>query len=463
MTTVLYLGVSSLLLAFFGAGPARALLARHGAPVAAIAGLSYGIGALLLTLEALVFSALGVPWTVAGLSAPLLVLSVWLIWRTENGLSPSPLSSPAARSRLPRAMAGAVVVGLLAAGVLAVGLLNSSADSVDFVLFYGVKALLFAKARAIPPWLLSHSLFAHAAPRYPPLMPLVESWGVLLAGELPWRFRPLISLVWYVAAVAAIGSRLRRRLGAHFGGAAAAYWASALALSLAFSYSGGNGEAPLVYFLSIAGAWLLTESPGESRLLPACLLAGAALTKQEGLLAALALAAGTAVRDAVQRRPRAFARGALAAGLPVAAVLVWFGWEWISGLPVGYTPPAPVSQLDLRLLPEIAPDVFRNLDAGTRGLSWVLPIALLLFVRPRQGRLALLPAAAAAAAIGAALLATYLSPVSIGRFDLIGRTMPRACQPVLSLLILAAAVRVAGPAQADAGEDIASHEIPQNV
>jgi hypothetical protein len=34
---------------------------------------------------------------------------------------------------------------------------------------------------------------------------------------------------------------------------------------------------------------------------------------------------------------------------------------------------------------------------------------------------------------------------------------------VLSLLILAAAVRVAGPAQADAGEDIASHEIPQNV
>jgi len=105
-------------------------------------------------------------------------------------------------------------------------------------------------------------------------MPLVEAWGVLVADELPWRFGPLISLAWFGAAVAAIGSRLRRRLGTRFGGAAAAYWASALALSLAFSYSGGNGEAPLVYFLSVAGVWLLTESPGESRLLPACLLAG---------------------------------------------------------------------------------------------------------------------------------------------------------------------------------------------
>jgi hypothetical protein len=245
-----------------------------------------------------------------------------------------------------------------------------------------------------------------------------------------------------------------------FGGAAAAYWASALALSLAFSYSGGNGEAPLVYFLSVAGAWLLTETPGESRLLPACLLAGAALTKQEGLLTALALAAGTAARDAAQRRPRALARGALTAVFPVAAVLVWFGWEWISGLPVGYQPPTPVSQLDLRLIPQIVPDLLRNLDAGTRGLSWALPIALLLFVRPKQGRFALLPAAAAAAAIGAALLATYISPVTIERFDVIGRTLPRACQPALSLLILAAAVRVAGPAQADVRAEIGAETIP---
>lgn len=429
LITFLYLVVSTALLVLFGAGPAKALAPRD-ASLPGLAGIAYGVGALLLTLEAIAFSAAGIPWSVAGLSAPLLLLSSLLAWRETRRASPS--------QAIPRPSVWVVAVVSLAAAVFALGLANSSADSVDFVLIYGVKAALFAKERGISAAILGHPLFSHAAPRYPPLMPVVESWGALVAGGLPWRFGPAISFAWYAASVAAIGSRLRRRIGPDLGGAVTAYWAAALALSFGFSYSGGNGEAPLVFFVSVAAAWLLTESPGESRWLPAVLLAGAALTKQEGLLAALALAAGTALRDALQKRPRALPRGALIAALPVAGILVWFGYERLAGLPVGYRPPGPVFRMDVRLLPAIVPDLLRNLDAGTWGLVWALPIVLLL--RRANRFIAVLPAVVASGAVTAALLATYISPVTIDRADVITRTLPRACQPVLSLLILGAGI-----------------------
>jgi hypothetical protein len=446
LTTALYLVASTCLLALFGAGPAKALSGRDGTP-AGVAGVAYGVGGLLLTVEALAFSALGIPWSVAGLSAPLLLLSAFLFWR-ERGRSAGAgrqafrrrqrLAASQAATPMPPAPAAAVVVTALAAAVFAIGLVNSSANSVDFVLFYGVKAVLFAKGRGLSAAVLGHPLFAHAAPRYPPLMPVVESWGVLVAGDLPWRFGTAISFAWFAASVAAIGSRLRRRLGPESGAAVAAYWAAALALSFNFSYSGGNGEAPLVFFVSASAAWLLTETPGESRWLPAVLLAGAALSKQEGLLAAIALASGTVLRDALEKRPGTLRRGALAIALPVGGVLLWFAYEGLAGLPVGYAPPAPISGMDVRALPRIVPDLLRNLSAGTWGLSWALPLALLVLTRTRGRLVAALPVTVTAAALTGALLATYASPAAIDRADVIGRTLPRACQPVLSLLILGA-------------------------
>jgi hypothetical protein len=429
MTTFLDLVVAAFLLVLFGAGPARRLCPRGFSPWG-LAGVAYGLGALLLTVESLALSAAGVPWTLASLALPLLALSGALFFAGRGSQDPL---RPAGRIPL-----AALVAGSLAAAHLAFSLASSAGNSVDFVLFYGVKAALFAASRGIPSAVMNHLLFTHAAPRYPPLMPIVEAWGIVVAGKMPWRFAPAVTLTWYLAAVAAIGSRLRRRLGPRGGAGVAAYWACAMALSFAWSYSGGDGEAPLVFYVAAAAAWLLTEEPGESRLLPSLFLAGAALSKQEGLLAALALTAGVFLRDAMEKRPRGVVRAILPALFPVAAVFAWFGYEKLAGLPVGYRPPGAIAHMDPRLLPAILPDVLRNLDAGTFGLSWALPIVVLA-ANPKKF-VRWIPALTVGAAILAALLATYASPVSIDRSVVIARTLPRACQPVLSLLILGAGV-----------------------
>jgi len=445
MTTFLDLVGAALLLVLFGAGPARRLCA-HTVSAAGLAGVAYGLGALLLTLEALAFSAAKIPWTVLSLALPLLALSAALFFTGVTRGRGAPGSGGHAASAMPVL---AVAVVALAVAHFAFSLLSSAANSVDFVLFYGVKAVLFATARGIPAAIMNHTLFVHAAPRYPPLMPIVEAWGVVLAGRMPWRFAPAISLIWYLAAVLAVGSRLRRRLGGREGAAVAAYWACAMALSFAWSYSGGDAEAPLVFYVAAAAAWLLTEEPGENRLLPALFLAGAALSKQEGLLAAGAFVAGLVLRDVAERRPRPLLRAIVPAVLPVAAVLAWFGYEKLAGLPVGYRPPGPVSQMDLALLPAIVPDLLRNLDAGTFGLSWALPLLALVWKPKPEKLVRWIPVLFASAAVLAALLATYTSPVSIDRSVVIGRTLPRACQPVLSLLILGAGAAAFGRQRAE--------------
>ena len=60
MTTFLDLVAAALLLVLFGLGPARRLCARE-ISAAGLAGVAYGLGALLLTLEALAFSAVQIP------------------------------------------------------------------------------------------------------------------------------------------------------------------------------------------------------------------------------------------------------------------------------------------------------------------------------------------------------------------------------------------------------------------
>ncbi|HEY6050693.1 MAG TPA: hypothetical protein VIZ58_05540, partial [Thermoanaerobaculia bacterium] len=150
------------------------------------------------------------------------------------------------------------------------------------------------------------------------------------------------------------------------------------------------------------------------------------------------LTLGLFLRDALERTPRAIVRAILPMLFPVAAVFAWFGYEKLAGLPVGYRPPGPISHMDPRLLPAILPDVLRNLDAGTFGLSWALPLAVLA-ANPKKF-VRWIPALTLGGAVLAALLATYMSPVPLDRSVVIARTLPRACQPVLSLLIIGAGV-----------------------
>jgi len=440
--SLLFLTAHAALVLLGGAAAFHPAVVRLGA--AARLSAAFGAGAIVLTIESLLFSLAGVPWSAAGLAAAPVLLGAWA-WRVRA--DPVPPTAPGAGPPEP-------IVRALAAAALALGLLHlgisfatSRATSIDYLFFWGVKAVHFAQARGIDVALLAWPFFAaHGVPEYPPLVPVVQAWGVLFAGEMPWRRAgPLASALWLVAAIPLVRGMLRRRLAAGPADAVTAFWGTALAISLAGSFSGGNAEVPLVFFETVAGIALITEaraSTASDRWLAAAALAGAVLTKVEGLAAAGLLVLGTLARDRWEGRSAVLRGAAPLVAAPVLAISLWFLFQRLAGLPVGYRGHGPLLGLHWEHAGSIALAMVRNLGAGTAGMSWAVPAILLLFFWRRIRNV--LPAVALAAGLLAFFAFDYLHDGD-DPWQRIGWTLPRVSQPALSLLILAAGVAVFGP------------------
>jgi hypothetical protein len=407
-------------------------------PVAARCGVAFGSGAILLTIEAMLTSLVGLPWSVVSLSAPLLALSAVTALAAGRRREP-PVLPPLAHSGWRPVTILALAAVLLALVHLSLSLATARSTSVDFLFFWGVKAARFAEAKMIHTELLAWPYFSHAVPEYPPLVPVTEAFSVLAAGEMPWRRAPIASMFWFAAALPLVYGLLRRRLGGDAAAGVTAFWGAALSTSLAHSISGGNAEAPLLFFETVAGGALLAEEEREaapSRFLPALAMAGAVLTKVEAVPALLFLVAGTLLRDRLQRRPAVFRRALPLIVFPALALGSWFAFQWISGLPVGYRGHGPFFAITFAHLGSIAREFLRYLNAGTFGLSWILPLAFL--AASRRFRPAL-PGLALAAGLLGFLAFDYLHDVS-DPAERIGWTLPRVSQPALSLTILAAGI-----------------------
>jgi hypothetical protein len=252
---------------------------------------------------------------------------------------------------------------------------------------------------------------------------------------MPWRLNPILSAVWAIAAAAILVPLLRRKLGAP-AWAVLAFWSVALSFSLAYSYSGGNAEAPLLFFETVAVASVLTESErNPSRFLAGIALCGAVLTKVEGTAAALALIAGTLLRDRWRGQTGAVAGASRLAIGPALGLAVWFSYQKSAGLHVGYRPHGEL----LRLYPSHWGSIARNmlyfLNAGTLWLSWAVPLLFLVWFA-RRWRL-VLPALALALGLMGFLVFDYLHDNDDPAVR-IGWTLPRASQPALSALVLGA-------------------------
>jgi len=406
-------------------------------PVAARCGLAFGSGAVFLTIEGLLTSLAGLPWSVASLAAPLLALSAVSVLVAGRRRAPAVPPLPHSGWRPATILAGAAV--LLALVHLSLSLATARATSVDFLFFWGVKAARFAEAKMIHTELLAWPYFAHAVPDYPPLVPVTEAFSVLAAGEMPWRRAPIASMFWLAAALPLVYGLLRRRLDKDAAAGVTAFWGAALSTSLVHSYSGGNAEAPLLFFETVAGAALLAEEERErapSRFLPALAMAGAVLTKVEAVPALLFLVAGTLLRDRLERRPAVFREALPLIVFPALALGSWFAFQWLSGLRVGYRGHGPFFAITFAHLGSIAKEFPRQLNAGTFGLSWILPLAFL--ATSRQFRAAL-PGLALAVGLLGFLAFDYLHDVTDPAVR-IGWTLPRVSQPALSLTILGAGI-----------------------
>jgi hypothetical protein len=443
-----------LALPLFGA-PAAFHPAVRGMPIAARVAAAFGAGAVLLTLEMTLFSILGIRWGVAALSLPLLAGS--LVFSAAWANRPFPGS---VRLRCPRAIG---IAAVLAAGLavlhLVLSLATARATSADFLLFWGVKGARFAAAGGIDAGLLGSFFSHHLVPDYPPLVPLLFSWGSLAAGAMPWRFAPVSSALWLLAAIPLVAALLRRRLSGAESVAVASFWTVALSISLVQSGSGGNAEAPLLFFETVAVAALLVERPEDrtSRFLPALALAGAALTKVEGSAAVAFLLAGVALRDRLERRPGILRRLLPLAAAPALALSVWFAFQAARGLRIGFRAHGEPFGVHFQHLSSILAAMASNLDAGTAWLSWIVPLGLLLAFS-RKGLGSLLPAVSLAMGLFAFFFFDYLHDPTDPAMR-VQWTFPRITQPCLSAIILAAGLALAhhdAPAHAAAGRNLSS-------
>ena len=403
---------------------------------------AFAAGAVGLTVEAILLEPSGSAGPSPALGLPLFAVSAALagVWRRREPQTPGRGGNPS-----PGVAAAALLASSAACVHLAAKLVTARDTSVDFVFFWGVKAARFAQAGGFDVSLLASPFFLHAAPDYPPLAPVVQAWAALIAGRMSWRGAPMVALLWFVAAMPLVFAALRRVLPANDAAAVAGFWGAALGVSLASSYSGGNAEAPLLFFETVAGAMLLSERRGvpSSRFLPGIALCGAALTKVEGSVGALLLIAGTGLRDRLAGEPRWLRRAADLLIGPTLALALWFGFQAVSGLPVGYRGHGRLFDLHLENAWTVLREGLYQLNGSTAWLAWLVPLASLLLLRGARHRA--LPGLVAAGGLLLFFLFDYLHDVG-DPSERIGWTLPRVSQPALSLTILAAGIAAFDPA-----------------
>jgi len=394
---------------------------------------AFAAGAVWLAIVSTLSSLLGLRWSLVLLApsvAAAVVLGRRFGWRA--------LSRPFRPGRAVGAL-GIIVAGI-AATHLVLSLVVARATSTDFLLFWGVKAIRFARARSIDPVLLTSPFFGHSQPFYPPLLPTLDAWAALLAGRMPWRTAPVVTALWFAAAAALLLEIARRRLGDRNAVVLVSFWMAAFSASLVASLSGGNAEAPLLLYETTAAALLLTEGPvpgAGRRTLVGVFLAGAVLTKVEGSVGAALLIGGTLLRDALSRRLRLREIAALVLP-PLTAGLVWLAYVRRFHIPVTAAPRARFSGLYLGRIPHVLSIMIRRSDGGDYWLPWLVPALLLLIGAHRAGFRRALPALVAA--VGLAVFFVFLYLHDPGDQSLrIGWEIPRLGQPVLSLFILLAA------------------------
>src|SRR4051812_32471511 len=181
MTIATYIAAYALV-PLFGLSLASSIDARS-----ARIGFAFLAGALLLTIEATLFTMIGIRWSIVGLSLPLLVASGMVVWHRRSSTDKSVCATP---------LAIAIIIIALLHFLLSI--ITTQSINPDYVLFGGTKPVHFARARALAP---GSPLPRYAPPRIdsPPLLPIVQAWGLLFSHQMPWITAAAMSTVWLVA------------------------------------------------------------------------------------------------------------------------------------------------------------------------------------------------------------------------------------------------------------------------
>jgi hypothetical protein len=313
------------------------LLAGSALPPLLSSAVALPLGCLDATLELLAYSALGAGWSGPSLAAPWLLLGAVVLWRDRvAGLNWMRKLSTRTAVEVWRVLG---VGEKLALAVLAgVGLVTLTAPlglpwSDGFSLYY-FKAMAFFTDGSVVPFYHHASGMLFSFPAHPPLVPLSVTWLYLFLGEVDEHASLLLWPAFYFSMLGGFYALVRTTLAR----SAALWYTAALAL-VGYELStqamlASFADLPLAVFLLLACGlfcfWVRTERTRIGVLAVAGLLLGAAaLTKEEGLPAALVIIAATPLlmRSLTTRWSRSWlVPGAVA--LPVVAVIAG-SWLWL--------------------------------------------------------------------------------------------------------------------------------------
>lgn len=411
MTALIYV-LSYALFPLFGLSLAARIESRS-----ARIGFAFLAGALLLTIESTLFTIVGIRWSAGGLSLPLLLASGIVLWRQPERLRAAWKNDAGSAPVYGRGLAlGVTLVALLH---FALSIVTTQSINPDYILFWGTKSVHFAMARSLD---AGYLLSRYAPPRidYPPLLPATQAWGLLFAHPMPWISAAAMAAVWLAASVPVI-----RWLTGSF--QATAFWTAAMAASLAFCGSGGNAEAMLVVYISVGAAAIVAGRMS----IAAIAFAGAVLTKEDAIITIGAILIGVIIRDRGIRRASILAVSSAAGGA------VWFLFQKRFGLPVGYARVTLAHTFHFGNLPTIFKEAPKSLAAGCWGLSWLIPLVIVIAVRVPRRLVDAIPLLVPIPFLFAFFVYLYLQYESSLAMKM-WWTLPRISQPALSLMILGA-------------------------
>jgi len=409
-------------------------------PLAARTGAAFLLGALLLTVWTILLSLAEVRWRgwLLG-SGPLLAALLLARWARRR---PGEQRAADSIAGAPRIAAATLIAVALAHFTLRV--ITGRASSVDYALFWGVKALRFAALGGFDNELARWAFAIHTHPNYPPLFPLTLVWGVMTTGRLPWLGAFLTSVIWFALTLPLLYGLLRLRIEPPRALGVTTFWAVAMAASLGHSFSAGNAETMLIAYLTVGVAALLIESRDDAlnaRWIAGLSIAGAVATKFEALIAWALIVVAAFARDLLWRKKGMVSRTVPLLLIPALAYGLWAAYLMIHDIPLG-DPTRNPARIHFIYVGSVVREMIEYLDMGSFGLAWVVPPALLLLTRDplrRTDWAAALPALVLAVGLLLAFFVYYAQrPYDPGLE--ISWTLPRLAQPALSAWILAAGV-----------------------
>lgn len=404
--------LSQLSVALFGL-PVALHPALRGESMTMRAVAAFVAGAVILTLEAILLSLLGVSWGERTLPLPVVLATAFAVWRWRGASARVALPELARPSMV---TVFAIVVALVY--VTSSALWSRAAVSYDSTAVVGAKAARMADARSM---MLSWRRAPESAglrPSDPPLAEVTRAWSDILLGRDTWSEAPASSVVWFLVMVAATFALARRAFGAAAAWAVAAFFSIALANGVVAARAIGGADLPFLCFTTLAAMALLSDS-APNRVLAGWSVAGMVLSRPEGVVYAFALVVFSA---ALRKR--------FLVMISLAAAALWY-------LPIAFagvlTPLRASTSLSMREAMwttsfglALALPAIMIVSRGARALWLALPLVMIALALPSAAALMQLPSYTPSEPYtGRALLPLVAVAIAAGAQAAFGNRSPR--------------------------------------